>query len=100
MKNKAVFLCDSKNRVTQVYESNTEIMSKLTSELEFPAEIINLNNIEQFKDFTNGCKYIFSTWGMINLNADDIKKYFNKCEVIFTARGLCSISRGNILIMG
>ena len=87
MKNKAIFLCENKDSINRVYTSNTEIMQKLTSELEFPAEIIDLKNIKQFKDYTNECKYIFSTWGMIALNESDIKKYLSKCEVIFYGAG-------------
>ena len=87
MKTKAVFLGESKERIDSVYSNNIEIMQKLTSELEFPADIINLSNIEQYKDYTNECRYIFSTWGMLNLNEIDIAKYFSKCEVVFYGAG-------------
>ena len=87
MKEKAVFLSDSRERVASVYDSNVEIMQKLTSELEFLPEVINLNNIEKFRDFTNECRYIFSTWGMLALKENDIAKYFNKCEVVFYGAG-------------
>ena len=87
MKTKAIFISAYKDRITQVYGGNTEVMQKLITELEFPAEVIDLNNIERFKDFTNECKYIFSTWGMIKLSDSDIKKYFGKCEVIFYGAG-------------
>ena len=87
MKNKAVFVTANKNAINNIYSKNVEIMQKLNDELEFPYEIVDLNNIEQFKDFTSECKYIFSTWGMPVLNGGDIKKYFGKCEVIFYGAG-------------
>lgn len=88
MKNKAVFVSRRKDDVIKkVYGNNDEVMSKLTNELEFPAEVISLDNIEKYKDYTNDCKYIFTTWGMIELSEEDIKKYFGKCEVIFYGAG-------------
>ena len=84
-KDKAVFLSRGAGNIKRVY--NNEIVQKLTSELEFPAEIVTLENIEQYKDFTNECKYIFSTWGMLELKEDEIAKYFGKCEVVFYGAG-------------
>jgi len=80
MKDKACFL-GAENQIKRVYR---ETMPKLLQEeLEFPGEIINLNNIEKYKDFTGECKYIFSTWGMVSGAAD----YFKNCEVIFYGAG-------------
>jgi len=88
MKNKTVFLCkDNWDSIDRVFSGNTEVMQKLTSELEFPPEVVNLENIEKYKDFTNECKYIFASWGMLELSENDILKYFSKCEVIFYAAG-------------
>ena len=94
-KDKAVFFCRDKVSVNRIFESNEEIMKKFNAELEFPVvsddsskmAIVDLDNIEQFKDFTNECKYIFSVWGMPQLSESDIKKYFGKCEVIFYGAG-------------
>ena len=88
MKNKAVFVSTRKDDViNNVYGKNEEVMQKLTSELEFPAAVVNLDNIEQFKDYTNECKYVFTTWGMLELSEEDIAKYFSKCEVVFYGAG-------------
>lgn len=88
-KDKAVFFCKDSGSINRVYGSNAEIMQKLQNELDFPSEmaIANPDNIEQFKDFTNECKYIFSTWGMPQMNENDIAKYFKQCEVIFYGAG-------------
>ena len=87
MKTKAMFLCKDSGSVARVYEANAEIMPKLANELEFPGEIVNLGNIDKYEGFTNECKYIFSTWGMLDLNEAQIKKYLGKCEVIFYGAG-------------
>ena len=82
---KAIFLCSNENAINRVYSSETK--SKLCSELEFPAEVITKGNIEKYIDFTNECSYIFSTWGMIQLNKDEIAKYLKNAEVVFYAAG-------------
>ena len=87
MKTKAVFLCRDGGSVDRVYGANAEIFPKLTSELDFPGEIVNMGNIDKYKGFTNECRYVFSTWGMLDLGVDDIKKYLGKCEVIFYGAG-------------
>ena len=86
MKDKAVF-CGRKGDIERVYGNNTEIMQKLTGELEFPAEVIERSNIEKYKDYTNECRYIFTSWGMLELNEEDIAEYFGKCEVVFYGAG-------------
>ena len=88
MKRKAVFVTDRpEETVRLVYLEDT--IKKLTDELDFPAGVLNIgsNNIEQYKDFTNECSYIFTTWGMLNLSESDIEKYFKKCEVVFYGAG-------------
>ena len=89
MKNKAVFLCGNKGAIDRVYGANAEIMGKLADELEFPAgmAIVDMDGIERHGDFTNECKYIFSTWGMPKMAESEIKKYFGKCEAIFYGAG-------------
>lgn len=88
MKNKAIFLCrENRGSIDRVYTRNAAILQKLTGELEFPAEIINLENIGRFGDFTNECKYVFSTWGMPEMQKDDISKYLAGCEVVFYGAG-------------
>ncbi|MCL2099938.1 MAG: hydroxyacid dehydrogenase [Oscillospiraceae bacterium] len=79
MKNKACFL-GAKNQINRVYR---DIKPLLEAELEFPAEVINLENIGKYKEFAENCKYIFSTWGMICGAAD----YFKNCEVVFYGAG-------------
>ncbi|MCL2772440.1 MAG: hypothetical protein FWD71_03735 [Oscillospiraceae bacterium] len=86
MKDKAIF-CGRKGDIERVYGNNTEVMQKLINELEFPAEVIDRNNIEKYRDFTNECRYIFTSWGMLELSGDDIAKYFGKCEVVFYGAG-------------
>jgi len=101
MKEKAVFLSkDSWGSIERVFGGNAEIMRKLKSELEFPEEIINLENIEKYKDFTNECRYIFSTWGMPDMSESDIKKYFGKCEVILYGAGSVQYFARNYLNCG
>ena len=100
MKEKAVFFNRDKAVIERVYDGNLDVSEKLKNELEFPHEIIDLNNIEKFRDFTNECKYIFTTWNMINLSRADINKYFNKCEVIFYGAGSVQYFARNYLENG
>ena len=79
MKEKACFV-GQEGQINRVYR---EMASVLKGELEFPAEVITLNNIEQYKDFAAECKYIFTTWGM----AKGFAEYFKKCEVVFYGAG-------------
>ncbi|MCL2814800.1 MAG: hypothetical protein FWD23_09395 [Oscillospiraceae bacterium] len=81
MKNKAAFVCGD-DRIKSVYR---EAMPKLLAEpgLGFIAEIINSENIEQYKDQAKQCKYIFSTWGMV----PGLSEYFENCEVVFYGAG-------------
>jgi len=83
MKYKAVF-AGSEERINRVYR---EMMPVLMQEqkLEFPEEIITLNNIEKYKDFAAECKYIFTTWGMIA--GGNFADCFKNCEVVFYAAG-------------
>jgi len=100
MKDKAVFVTSRKNDIKRIYGGNAGIMQKLNDELEFPDEVVALDNIEQFKDYTNECKYIFSTWGMLDLSPEDIKKYFGKCEVVFYGAGSVQYFARNYLNSG
>jgi len=79
MKDKTCFL-GAENQIRRIYRDTAP---KLMQELEFPGEVINLDNIGKYKDFACECKYIFSTWGMIRGAAD----YFKNCEVIFYGAG-------------
>ena len=80
MKNKACFV-GSERQIARVYQ---ETAPKLMQEnLEFPGEVINLENIGKHKKFAGECKYIFSTWGMASGLAD----YFGSCEVLFYGAG-------------
>jgi len=99
MKTKAIFATNWDNStINRIY--NDEVMQKLKGGLEFLNQTVNINNIEQFKDFTNECKYIFTTWGMLELSGDDIAKYFNKCEVIFYGAGSVQYFARNYLNRG
>ena len=82
---KAIFLCSNESSINRVYSS--EIKEKLSSELEFPAEIINRENIDKYSDFVNDSSYIFSTWGMIALSGEEIAKYLKNAKAVFYAAG-------------
>ena len=81
MKSKAAFVCQN-DRLKNVYR---ETMPKLLAEpnLEFPGEIINEGNIQEYKNYAAECRYIFSTWGMVSGLSD----YFKNCEVVFYGAG-------------
>lgn len=79
MKDKAAFL-GSEEQIKRVYR---EMMPILAQELEFPEEVIIKDNIEKYKEFVGECKYIFTTWGMINGVAD----YFKNCELVLYGAG-------------
>lgn len=82
---KAIFLSVNENAINRVYSN--ELKAKLSSELEFPAEVISKSNIEKYIDFTNECSYIFSTWGMVQFTKDEIAKYLKNAKAVFYGAG-------------
>ena len=82
---KAVFLCDSEELIKEVYAPETVERLKLLTELD--------ERVCTYKDLISGdrnltdAEYIFSTWLMPTLTADEIKKYLPNLKAVFYAAG-------------
>lgn len=70
---KKIFVCENPNDIKRVYGSNDKFYNR---------EDI-LNNPHAFKD----TEYIFSTWGMSKLSADEIKTCLPSLKAVFYAAG-------------
>ncbi len=64
-----------------------EVINRLSQYGELSAELINEKNIENHKNFLEGCDVAFSTWGMLNLSEEEIKKYMPNLKCVFYAAG-------------
>ena len=70
---KKIFMCEHQDDIKRVYGSDDKFYNRQDV----------LNNPEQFKD----TEYIFSTWGMRVLTADEIKAYMPSLKAVFYAAG-------------
>jgi len=65
-----------------------ELIAKLQSELQFDIpEVITLDNLEKYEEQTKEVEYLFSTWGMLKLDSDQIDRFFPKVRALFYAAG-------------
>ena len=70
---KKIFVCENPNDIKRVYGSDDRFYNR--------QQIIN--NPELFKD----TEYIFSTWGMSELTADESKTYLPSLKCVFYGAG-------------
>ncbi len=78
---KAAFFSTAKTKLAEVY--SLPVQSELKQYFSFYDGMYNMDNIGQLKDV----ECLFSTWGMPELNEEEIKEYFPKLKVLFYGAG-------------
>jgi len=81
---KAIFMSGNMSSIHSVY---AQVRDRLESELTFLEPVSDLSTLESRKDELNEVDYIFSTWGMFSLTAEQIKTYFGKLKAVFYGAG-------------
>ena len=81
---KAVFLGEQSN-VDQVYSAET--ITSLTTVLEFPCGTKVFDKTELAYIDLKDISFVFSTWGMCELNETEIVRFLPKVEAVFYAAG-------------
>lgn len=82
---KAVFLCNSENAVKRVYSG--DMMTRLKNSFDLYGEIVSSANLDEHATALGETEFVFSTWGMPSLCAEQIKKYLPKLKAVFYAAG-------------
>lgn len=85
MKSKAIFMFKFEGNAANVYDE--EVKKALSEKLDFAEPLEDINDIEKRKDDLKDVEYIFSTWGMLPLSAEQIKMYLPKVKAVFYAAG-------------
>jgi phosphoglycerate dehydrogenase-like enzyme len=84
MKPKAIFLCNDKKSFNRVFAPCvTERIHALCD----CSALMTQGEIEGNPDFARDAQFIFSTWGMPKLSAEEVKKYFPSLKVVFYGAG-------------
>ncbi len=85
MKPKAILMTSDKISAEKVFDP--AMLDSLQEKLEWLSPIYDINELETRKDELNQVEYIFSTWGMFELNEAEIKTYLKSLKAIFYAAG-------------
>lgn len=83
MKERAIYFNVSKKMINRVYAEETK--EKLRKELDISDEIYSKKDFGKV-DFSD-VKYIFTTWGMMKVNAKSVRTYFPNLKCLFYAAG-------------
>ena len=82
---KAVFL-GSANSINNVYSDS--VKKKLSDALDFATGlVITRDGLDEYKSVLDEADYVFSTWGMPSLTAEEIRKYLPNLKAVFYAAG-------------
>lgn len=83
---KAAFIGDG-HQIARVYHGET--MASLRKELDFIADGTCLvkSDFDAVKEELAEVEYLFSTWGMLALSAEEIRDYLPACRAVFYAAG-------------
>ena len=83
---KAAFIGDG-HQIARVYHGET--MASLRRELDFIADGTCLvkSDFDAVKEELAAVEYVFSTWGMLALSAEEIREYLPSCKAVFYAAG-------------
>ena len=91
MKKKGAFIIDKQNLnyvEGQFYEIySDEVLAKLCDLLDIRVELIDISELEVYKDTLAEVEFLFSWWGMSPVSVTDIKTYLPKVRVLFYAGG-------------
>ena len=83
---KAAFIGDG-HHIARVYHGET--MASLRGELDFIADgtCLKKSDFDAVKEELAAVEYVFSTWGMLALSAEEIREYLPACKAVFYAAG-------------
>ena len=83
---KAAFIGDG-HHIARVYHGET--MASLRRELDFIADgtCLKKSDFDAVKEELAAVEYVFSTWGMLALSAEEIREYLPACKAVFYAAG-------------
>lgn len=76
-----IFLCSNENDINRVYDA------RVREKLDIGAEIYNRDKLKANKKKLTDVRYVFSTWGMVNLTGEEIKAFLPSLEAVFYAAG-------------
>ncbi len=82
---KAVFFNEGTARIDYVYYDGAK--EALKKRLDFIDDVVNISNMENYREKLAEVEYIFSTWGMQHLTSEQVKTYFPSAKAIFYAAG-------------
>ena len=84
MKDFAVLLCNGE-RMGDVYPE--ALMNRMKELCEVYPVIITRDTMDQHREALKKAKYVFSTWGMVQLSEEEIKEYLPSLEAVFYGAG-------------
>ena len=91
MKKKGAFIIDKQHLdyvEGQFYEIySDEVLTKLCDLLDIRVELIDVRELERYRDTLADVEFLFSWWGMSPISVADIKTYLPKVRVLFYAGG-------------
>lgn len=82
---KSVFLCEQADNISRVYAQST--VSQLKAEAALEAKVYTKRDLTKAPESFKETEYIFSSWGMPVLTADEISAYFPRLKCVFYAAG-------------
>lgn len=82
---KAIFMSSQMKNCSNVY--TPEARAELESKLEFLAPVSDKGQLAERSEGLNRVDFIFSTWGMLPLTADEIKAHFGSLKAVFYGAG-------------
>lgn len=82
---KSVFLCEQADNISRVYAQST--VSLLKAEAALEAKVYTKRDLTKTPESFKETEYIFSSWGMPVLTADEISAYFPQLKCVFYAAG-------------
>lgn len=82
---KAIFLCDSAQLINEVYDDSS--IERLKNIVDFDDQIWSRKELISGEKDLHDVEYVFSTWTMPSLSAEEIKKYLPNLKAVFYAAG-------------
>lgn len=82
---KSVFLCEQADNIGKVYAQST--VSLLEAEASLDTRVYTKRDVTETPERFKETEYIFSSWGMPVLTADEITEYFPQLKCVFYAAG-------------
>ena len=95
---RSIFLDDNEELVRHVY--SPELTARLSERVGLEERVVTADELRSGKGDFSDVRFIFSTWGMPALEADEIARYFPALECVFYAAGTVQYFAGAFLDRG